>query len=153
MSEISCNNCQAACCQGNTLIKLSRTELKFMEKGGNTFITVAKPKKRDRENVAYPQGYEIDEDGKQQLIYRKGHETYPLQRDYGRYLMLGECAYLAVDDSGWQHCSVYEDRPAACSEFEVGSYACRLLRVINGVDDESPEIADLIDYLSTDIIS
>ena len=40
MSEISCQNCQAACCVANTSMPLTRAEVKFMEHSGTELTTV-----------------------------------------------------------------------------------------------------------------
>lgn len=146
MSEISCTNCIGACCR-NVIIELSRKEQKLIEKAGTHLVTIAKPKQRDREKVLYPYGSRIDEKtGNKVPLYMRGHEYAPLAAGLGRFMINGECGYLKTDDEGWQSCSIYDERPEACRNFEVGGHKCRLLRVLYGVDAPSPDVPDLREF-------
>lgn len=133
----NCQNCQAACCRGYPLLimSLADEELVFMNRGGNRFQTIEKPAGHDRENVRYPAGaYIYPEKGTIQYIYEAGRSTEPLPANYGRYALLGDCQYLATDQNGWEYCSVYEERPQVCRDFEMGSPKCLSLRLLAGVD-------------------
>lgn len=143
--EISCKNCTAACCK-NVLLSLTRQEQKFMEKGGSNLFTIAKPKQRDRERVLYPITYEII-DNEVKPEYEPGNEYEPLEAGLGRFILIGSCGYLKTDSSGWELCSAYDERPAVCQDFPVGSPKCRTFRVINDVDPPSAEVPDLRDLL------
>jgi Fe-S-cluster containining protein len=116
MSEISCQNCRAACCKGVPLLTMQLTaiEVKFMRAGGNKFQTVAEPLDHDRDKVIYPVGMQIyQERGTFQWIVEKGREYEPLPAGFGRYALVGACKYLATTEDGWEYCSVYEQRPGA----------------------------------------
>ena len=135
MSEINCKNCQAACCRANEIVSLTLEEASFMLRGGNKLITVAQPSDHDREKVLYPRGHELDEEtGRIIFFAEKGNEYEPLAAGLGRYVLTTDCAYLRTDESGWDYCGAYDERPKVCSDFEVGGEKCQIMRVLRGVD-------------------
>ncbi len=134
--KLSCHNCEAACCKGNPLLlmNLSPDELGFMKEGGNKFIPVTEPAEHDRDKVIYPAGIQINPGGKSfNWVARVGNEYEPLPAGLGRYALLGDCKYLVTDENGWESCSVYDDRPQVCQDFEMGSPKCLQMREIQGV--------------------
>ena len=138
MSEISCENCQAACCKGNPLLimQLTAEEREFMGRPGNILQRVADPVPYDRDDVIYPAGMQINQErGTLSWLAEAGREYEPLPANYGRYALVGACKYLETDENGWENCGVYEERPEVCRNFEVASPKCQLLRIIQGVDD------------------
>lgn len=53
------------------------------------------------------------------------------------YILVSDCGYLSQpDDMGRRFCTVYEDvrRPAICADFVAGALACRVVRVMEGVE-------------------
>ena len=51
MNEISCQNCQAACCKGPMTIELTEPEYTQMSEAGTDLITVADPVPYNRNDV------------------------------------------------------------------------------------------------------
>lgn len=136
MSEIACTNCVAACCKGDPLLvmQLTKEELSFMARSGNQFQKIESPKPYDRDDVRYPIGARINP-GRRTLnfMYKASSEYEPLPANYGRYALIGACKYLATDDNGWEYCSVYDERPGACQDFEMGGEKCQLIRTLKQV--------------------
>jgi Fe-S-cluster containining protein len=149
MSEVSCENCQAACCKGRPALtmQLSSEEAEFMRRPGNLLQTIAEPANYDRSDVIYPISMQVyPEKNTFQWIVETGREYEPLSAGYGRYALLGACKYLVADENGRERCGVYEDRPEVCRKFEMRGRACRLMRVAAGID--APEdYVDLRDLL------
>ncbi|MDO8335204.1 MAG: YkgJ family cysteine cluster protein [Candidatus Saccharibacteria bacterium] len=134
--KLSCHNCQAACCKGNPLLvmDLSTEEHDFMKRGGNILQTVASPELYDRPEAPYPISAQIDPSkGTISWVYSKEKLFEPLGAGLGRYALIGECNYLVTDSDGWEHCGVYDQRPAVCQKFEEGSKKCEVMREIQGV--------------------
>jgi Fe-S-cluster containining protein len=137
MAEVSCQNCVAACCKGNPLLtmQLSTEEVAFMRAGGNVFQTVAEPADHDRDDVIYPVGMQVYPDrGTFQWQVERGREHEPLPAGFGRYALVGACKYLETDANGWERCSVYDQRPAVCRNFQLASPKCLTFRIREGVD-------------------
>jgi Fe-S-cluster containining protein len=63
---------------------------------------------------------------------------------YGRYALLGACGYLQTDETGWQYCGAYEQRPEVCQEFEMGGEKCLNLRTTHGVPVPNPVLRRLM---------
>lgn len=153
MGEVNCQSCSAACCKGPETMELTLEEASFMLRGGNTLITIAQPDDHDRENILYPQGWQMAPDDPTnprlaQPLVLKGSEFEPLAAGLGRYTLWGTCKYLETDTDGWERCGAYDQRPNVCKDFPVGSQKCRLMRVMAGVDEpteEYPNKNDLID--------
>lgn len=136
MTEVACNNCEGACCKGAPLLimELSADELQFMEAGGNTLLTIAKPTDSDRANVIYPLSMQTNrERGTFNWLVDPDNMYQPLLANFGRYALVGTCRYLAPSLLGFDYCSVYDDRPGVCRNFQVGSDKCLLLRDIHGI--------------------
>src|SRR3989344_6532266 len=141
MSEVSCENCHAACCKGTPLLimQLSPDELGFMRRPGNVFQTIAEPVNYDREEVIYPAGAEVNQEkGTLRWLAEPGREYEPLLASFGRYALFGACKYLEIDENGWEQCSVYERRPEVCRNFEMAGEKCLLLRMRHGIDNTTP---------------
>ncbi len=137
MTEVSCHNCRGACCKGNPLLvmQLSTAELELMKSNGNNFMTVAEPVDYDREKVIYPAGIQINAKRRTfNWLAERDREYEPLPAGLGRYALVGECKNLATDENGWEYCSIYNERPSVCRDFEEGGQKCRLLRMLSGVD-------------------
>lgn len=127
--EISCQNCQAACCKGNLIINLTLEEASFMLRIGNKLITVAQPADYDRTDVIYPLGYEADYQGNVIEWYTNPENpNEPLAAGFGRYFLLGSCKYIQRSPEGWEHCGAYDQRPKVCRTFEIGSPKCLYFR-------------------------
>lgn len=152
MSELSCQNCKAACCKGPETMELTIEEASFMLRGGNTLTTIAQPADHVREDVLYPQGWQMDEDDPTNPILAvplvlKGFEFEPLAAGLGRYTLWGTCKYLETTEDGWERCSVYDQRPNVCIDFPMGGQKCHLMRVMAGVDEPTPEYPNKNDWL------
>jgi Fe-S-cluster containining protein len=106
-----------------------------MQKPGNKFLTIAEPAGRDRAEVIYPSGIQVNQErGTFNWLAERGNEYEPLPAGYGRYALLGACKYLEIDEAGWEYCGVYEDRPEVCRNFETASSKCQVLRIMHAVD-------------------
>jgi Fe-S-cluster containining protein len=141
MSEISCQNCTAACCKGPLVMELTLEEAAFMLRGGSKLTTVAQPADHDREKVIHPVG-ELSSNADSNLhrwVLEPGMEYFPLPAGLGRYILRGACGYLHTSEEGWQYCGAYDSRPKACRDFTVGSDGCRVLRIRQGVDEMPPD--------------
>jgi Fe-S-cluster containining protein len=116
-------------------MSLTLEELSFMLRGGNKLLTVEQPQTKDRENVIYPLGYEEypDKPGVRKWLINPDNPYEPLAAGFGRYILLGNCAYLEVTEDGWERCGVYEDRPQVCRDFQMSSEKCVMLRERHGV--------------------
>ncbi|HET7827558.1 MAG TPA: YkgJ family cysteine cluster protein [Candidatus Saccharimonadales bacterium] len=136
--EVSCQNCRAACCKGRPalIMQLSPAELEFMRASGNILQPIEEPVDYDREDARYPIGIASVDNERRTIrwLFEAGRETEPLPSGMGRYALLGTCKYLETDEAGWERCSVYEDRPQVCRDFEEGSDKCLLLRKLEGLD-------------------
>ncbi len=133
MSEVSCQNCPAACCKGLPLLTmaLSDEEFGFMKAPGNIFLTIAEAVDYDRTEVLYPTGIAVYPDrGTFRWIAEEGRPYEPLAAGLGRHALCGACKYLTTDETGWEHCGAYDERPEVCRAFEVGSEKCLQLRAI-----------------------
>lgn len=127
-----CNDCDAACCRANTILSLSFQEAALMTRCGNKLITVALPSSKDRTNVIYPFGAQFDPiSNAWEFVLQPGNEYEPLAANLGRYMLLNDCKYLGVDETGWEHCTIYEDRPQVCQDFEPGGAACHLIQRVH----------------------
>lgn len=136
MGEISCQNCEAACCKGNPLLvmELSPPELAFMEEGGNEFQTIATPTQYDRKKVIYPTGMQINTaKGTFNWLAERGKEHQPLRAGFGRYALIGACKYLETDEDGWEKCGAYERRPEVCRNLVEAGLQCVSVRIRSGV--------------------
>lgn len=134
MSEISCRNCNAACCKGTPFLvmQLSDSELAFMQDSGNVLQIIAEPKDYDRNDVRYPIGAQIHSSrGTLNWLYEKGRECEPLPAGFGRYALIGACKNLTTDEHGWEHCGVYDDRPEVCRNFGVATEKCVQVRLLH----------------------
>ena len=134
--EISCDDCNAACCRGNPVLtmQLSLKEVKFMKKGGNRIQTIVEPAGHVQEKARYPIGANIDPIRRTvRWIYLKGKETEPLPAGMGRYALFGECQYLETDENGHEYCGVYDNRPQVCRDFEMGGDKCQTFREREGL--------------------
>lgn len=134
--KISCRNCEAACCKGTPVLvmELSERELTFMKQGGNTLQTIVAPTLHDQPQAPYPISAQLNTpENTISWIYNRESPSEPLKGGLGRYALFGECKYLVKDQDGWEHCGVYDERPAVCQKFEEGSEKCELAREIQGV--------------------
>lgn len=105
-----------------------------MKRGGNVLQTVTGHEMYDRPKALYPVSAQIDPiKGTISWVYNEENLFKPLSAGMGRYALIGECQYLVKDDSGWEHCGVYDERPEVCQKFEEGSKKCELMRKIHGV--------------------
>lgn len=124
-------------------MQLTAEELAFMKAGGNRFMTVADPVDHDRQEVLYPAGIQVYPDRNTfSWLAEQGREYEPLAAGFGRYAIVGACKYLATGEGGWEYCSVYEQRPGVCQDFEVGSRKCMELREVHGVSNDSVLLPD-----------
>ena len=139
VSEISCQNCVAACCKGDPFItmQLSADEAEFMRECGNALQTIVEPADYDQPDARYPIGGRVYLDrGTIQYIYNKERPTEPLPAGFGRFALIGACKYLRTDEVGHEYCSVYDQRPEVCRNFPVGSEKCQSFRRKYGIDVE-----------------
>jgi Fe-S-cluster containining protein len=140
MSEVSCQNCTAACCKGPEIMEMDAKDAKFMRDGGNLLAAIAEPVDYDRDDVLKPIGMNFE---KGTVVVADGQEYEPLKAGLGRYMLLGDCVYLETTPEGSQQCGVYENRPAICRGFEMGGDKCRTIRVNTGVDEPTEEFPNL----------
>lgn len=116
VKRVDCTSCAALCCrstvQNAMKFRLTADELAFMRAGGTemTQVEAAPPRRR-----FLP------------ILQREPRAGYRME---------GDCGYLAPGAAGEFSCSAHEDpnRPQPCGDFMPGTYNCRLLRVIGGVD-------------------
>ena len=135
MAEISCENCTSACCRADTLVELTLEEVSLLIRGGTKLLTVAMPSPHDRDDVIYPIGHEYDPDtGNRAWILEKARPFEPLAANMGRYILATDCAYVGTNEVGQSICTIYEERPAICREFEMGGDKCQRIRENRGVE-------------------
>jgi Fe-S-cluster containining protein len=83
---------------------------------------------------------EIGEDGQHLPI----DTTLSLPPHHGMYVLLLDCRNLEgtrPDGGENKRCTIYEDRPTACRNFEPGSSACLSARAKFGLDGHEPTAA------------
>ncbi len=122
-SEISCTNCVAACCRASTSMMLEHDEA-YRNRRSMSLGTLVKERNRPQ-LVGVPVEI-IDADG------RRGREVRPMRLPpkTGFYLLLEDCGNLTEDNM----CGVYEERPNACANYQVGSQECLDARAVFGLD-------------------
>lgn len=152
MSEVTCQNCSAACCKGPVTVELTAYEKEHLLGVGTDLYPIVEPVNFDRPYVAYPAGVELDDEGQlEKFLYVDGQRrSEPLDAGLGRYMLIGTCGFLKTDPAGWEYCSGYDDRPKICQDFEIGSLKCRLIRVVREVDvpsDAFPGLQAMLDKL------
>lgn len=121
--EISCDNCVGACCKAAATLILNKDET-YRHRRAMTTKVLLRPKD-------YPQQYPID----QEVLDKSGNRgkqrvMMPVPRNYGLHILLTDCGNLTDD----YRCGVYEDRPGACVNYEVGSEPCLAARAAFGLD-------------------
>lgn len=108
--EVSCDTClPAACCLAGMRIALSSPEYDTLIEGGTA----------------------LEPDGCDSFAEMSRGAP-------GWFTFTEDCGFLSEpnDQTGRRACTIYDDpkRPRACGNFELGSQACRTLRVDTGVD-------------------
>lgn len=63
-------------------------------------------------------------------LQRRENRDYKPGRGRKFYILISDCANL---DAGGQ-CLIYDEKPRACNEFEVGGFVCSQLRHREGID-------------------
>ena len=123
--EISCSSCTAACCRKGMVMQMTKAEVSRHRRQMD-LKTILKP--RD-----YPQALPATErvikpDG--QVV--EGDTTIDVPSYHGLFVLESDCGYLEGNK-----CTIYDDphKPDVCTEFEVGSQACRLIREASGIDN------------------
>lgn len=121
--EVSCETCVAACCRAGASMPLEKDEA-YRNRRTMSLGTLARERK-------YPQLFAIaaeviDEEGKR----AKQMQPMRIPANYGFYLLLEDCGNLTEDNK----CGVYDRRPGACAQYEVGSQACLDARAMFGLD-------------------
>lgn len=128
--EISCQNCVAACCRAGAALVLSRDEV-YRNKRKMALHRLYKEQK-------YPQSVPIPmETFSSTGVRQKEIVSMPIPADYGLYILLEDCGNLTEDG----RCAVYEDRPRACRDYEVGATACQDARAAFGLDGHDAQQA------------
>ena len=131
-SSVSCDACVAACCRAGSSIMLSDTERQRHRRRMNLQTLV---KLRPYRQTVEVTNNQVD-DGSAQIRAVPGTLSVPAHR--GFYVFLSDCQYLqrpADDENGENKtCSIYESRPEACKNYEVGSSACLAARAKFGLD-------------------
>jgi Fe-S-cluster containining protein len=145
MSEVSCQNCTAACCKGPEIMEMNAEDAEFMRAGGNLLASIAEPVDYDRSNVLKPIGMNFK---RGTAIVADGQEYEMLRAGLGRYMLLGDCVYLETTPEGLEQCGVYDDRPGMCRDFEMSGDKCRQIRVTAGVDEPTESYPDLWQLLN-----
>lgn len=125
--RVSCGNCIGACCQ-NFKASFSEEEVQHLEAAGTVVKTVipalkSRFLKRNANWVMHPIKrralvQSLTDDPKGQEFYNT--EAQMLLAGEGLYSVEGRCGYLDENN----RCSDYENRPAVCRGFLVGSKAC-----------------------------
>jgi Fe-S-cluster containining protein len=134
MAEVTCETCVAACCRAGSTIMLTTIELQ-RHRRAMTIKPLIKPQAY-RQEVSVTAD-EIRENGEHAPV----DTTLSVPPHHGMYVFLLDCKHLEESraDSGEnKHCTVYEERPAACRNFEPGSSACLSARAKFGVDGHEP---------------
>jgi len=108
---VSCEGC-GACCRSDIIHILTPAEANHIRNAGSgtAMERVGQPDSRVTQIAKTLLGREIT-------------DYYELESDCGAL------------DQETRLCSDYENRPVSCAEFPVGSFACRQMRVRNGVDE------------------
>jgi hypothetical protein len=148
MSELSCQDCKAACCKGPEFMELTESEATFLEAGGSQLLTVIAPVDFVRDALD-PQAVKVDQQtGEVTPVFRQGEQHRDLASGVGRYMLVGDCGYLRTDDQGWEYCGVHAERPQACRDLELDGDNCHHMRSLHGIDTLSNEMPDdLLDIL------
>ena len=126
---ISCENCIAACCRAGASLAMTQDEVYRNRRNMNLEIVV-KPK-RYAQAVNLP-AEQVDKVTGARV---KVPERIPVKSNYGFYLLLSDCGNLTPDS----RCAVYDQRPQACREYELGSEACLNARAVFGLDGHEPQ--------------
>lgn len=129
--EISCSNCRAACCRAGAALILDSSEYQI-HRAAMGLRTVVKPARTAQKAVIKSEG--IDENGDK---YPK-RAVMDIPPGAGFFVMTQDCGRL---DSNYS-CTVYEKRPRACANYEVGSVECIMARVAVGVDLDLLQLAE-----------
>jgi Fe-S-cluster containining protein len=112
--SISCENCNGACCSSMNMM-LNDKEAKLLESHGtklNLLIPITTVTRLD-ESTGTLTVIKID--------------------NLSLYSMDEECkCLLPQDNSGMRKCMIYDSRPDACREFEMGAAECILCGIVNG---------------------
>jgi Fe-S-cluster containining protein len=129
--DLRCSNCVAACCKGPVDMHLTTDEYR-RHRGRMNLEVVVKPRN-------YPQVVNVPReftqpDGSVQIHPKQFH----VAAGKGLYKLLDNCGYLGDDD----RCTIYETRPGCCRGFEESSEACRVTRLLRGLDGG---VASLLD--------
>jgi Fe-S-cluster containining protein len=140
MSEVACSNCEGACCQGGNM-DLSMEEASFLVEKGASLLLLVPPEDYDRDEVISPLTIMVSEDSPSE--FKMASTMEPLAAGFGRFIMTRVCPYLDESSEGWPKCTAYEDRPAACRNFEMGSESCLSARQTYGVDELTRQHVEL----------
>ena len=85
-TESLCSDCFGACCMGPQTMQLTLLEKAKLEQAGTNFETVAEPVGYDRNDVIYPIGADIYEDGEIEWVLNETDPYEPLPAGCGRYM-------------------------------------------------------------------
>ena len=123
LPKVSCDNCIGACCRAGSGLTLTHDEA-YRNRRQMDLRAVVKPKPMPQ--VMTIQSEHIDESGRRVPVPTQ----IRLPHYYGFYILQADCGHLTEDN----RCDIYETRPRACREYEVGSTACLDARAVFGLD-------------------
>lgn len=124
----NCNQCNpSACCMGRLVIQLTDREADLMRTTGNRLFTHVASAPHIREDTPHPIGMTVI-NGIPQFDVDPNNPTEPLPAHQGRYIMPDRCSNLGTDLLGRTICTIYEERPMACVDFQAGSQQCHQMQ-------------------------
>jgi Fe-S-cluster containining protein len=90
-------------------------------------------KPRSYPQIIHGRAFMLGADGHQRLGSAPPME---IPSHHGFYVLIADCGNLEAPQDGRisRYCTVYDNRPAACRSFEVGSQACKTARAAAGLD-------------------
>lgn len=123
----SCNNCVGACCRAGTAIELTEREA-YENRHQMTLSRLVEARRRQQQVIIQAEGF--DADGRRVAV----PTLMRISRDHGLYALTEDCGHLTDDN----RCGIYENRPQACRNYEVGSAACLGARQAAGLTESAP---------------
>lgn len=116
-SEISCSDCQSACCKKGQTFTLNGAEVQFLRDGGSTFT---------QKGIASDRRFFHRSDAAEFRPIQNLPEEYYL----GDHTLTSEYCGFVIEKDGASRCSAYTDprRPEVCSNFELGGSKCLYTR-------------------------
>jgi Fe-S-cluster containining protein len=131
---VACETCVAACCRAGSTVMLTSIELQKHRRAMKLRQLVKE--RTFRQEVAVTAD-ELDDAGNHRAV----ETTLSVPPHHGLYVFLTDCGNLeerGADGGENRRCTVYDQRPTACRNFEPGSPACISARARFGLDGHEP---------------